>query len=347
MLRDPFLDSDGNVTLPPKTIVQTLEKIKELRGFSKPQLMRIARLKPTLFGPKKFILSEGSSGIDTMVIILAGSVYIHKRVSSDSVKDDKASYEQVAEIQGPALIGENSFFTGLPRSAGVYANNRCLGIILDRESLLRLIALDKKAYFHVLSSLALENLIRVERTLTHYVGSLQIILSAAVLSQSNYYVALNKLKKEFQGGFRDIPDIEKFLVRVLMLVRELNLALETLYTFANLPELIIKSVNRKYFTIPTSDTSYGILKKIIDELTHTQTIILLDAINFKNVVLTSVIDSYDVGLKIIDYQSMVLQAVNIYRKFISQADMLGCLVETPKYKPPSSNTSLGDLIWDK
>ena len=97
-----------------KAIIAILKRIPELEGLSNPQFVRISNSEINEWGPEEFIIREGASKLDQITIILGGAVYIRKRVGAEGSED----YEQVAEIPGPAVIGENSFFTGFATFGG-------------------------------------------------------------------------------------------------------------------------------------------------------------------------------------------------------------------------------------
>ena len=57
-----------------------------------------------------------------MIILLAGVVKVEKKVEGSDV-----AYERISEINAPAIIGENAFFTRLPRSVTILADSMVSG----------------------------------------------------------------------------------------------------------------------------------------------------------------------------------------------------------------------------
>lgn len=327
-----------------RAVMATLARIKELKGFSEPQLARIARMRVRYYGPDEFVIREGGSSIDQMVIVLAGSVYIYKRVDSGGVEE----YEQVTEITGPALVGENSFFTGLPRSAGVYARIKTPCLVFDRDALMGLVSLDKRSFTEFLRRMATENLNRAERTLVHYMGSLQIVLSGASLTQSGFYAIVEKLRRVRINKIADVDDLLVFVRDVLMLLRKLNTALEELYHFATLPEVTVRRVDPARFELEAAHGHYELLKEVVEELAQTQALIPLDSLNIKDVALTAVIERNDRGLRTIDYPAVVRQATVVFQTFISRPTDLGMDVKvtSPTRREGTGDTRLNNLLWD-
>lgn len=340
----PVDDENARTFLSKKGVASLLSKIPELQGFSSPQLARIAKAKVRYFGPDEFIIREGASGVDQMVIVLAGSVFIYKQVHQEGIK----GYEQLAEIHGPTLVGENSFFTGLSRSAGVFARNKTPCLVLDREMLMGLVSLDRASFAEFLRRMATENLGRVERTLVHYMGSLQIVLSGATLTQSGFYGEMEKLKGIDIKTVRDVDDLLTFLKDVLMLLRRLNIALEELYQFANLPEMNIIKVDKRNFTIASNHPFHDVLSDLIDGLEVTQELIPLDGLNVKDSTLNAIIDRNREANVSADYPAVVTQATDAYRTLITRPTEVGLMINVmaPVNLPKAATSGLSKLLWD-
>lgn len=326
-------------------LIPTLARIKEFKGFSKPQLARIARLEVHFWGPEEFVIREGTGDLDQMILLLAGKVHVRKRLMNDG----KEFYEQMAEITGPSIIGENSFFTGLARSAGVYAKDKVPGIVLTRVDFMRLISLDKSSFLGLLRHMAGENLQRAERTLVLYMGTLQLILKEASMTNCGHYATLETLRRKLLDKSHDADRWQSLVRDVMLFIRELNQILEELYIFANLPEIKILNVDFKKFKTPKTHRFYGIFRELVEDLYQTQQLVPLSSVNFKDIILASVMTSMERGTHLLDYPRIISISTDVYTEFMKIHKELGfeLLREAKLNRPVQSgdDKSIINLLW--
>ncbi|MBF0633743.1 MAG: cyclic nucleotide-binding domain-containing protein [Nitrospinae bacterium] len=326
-------------------LIPTLARIKEFKGFSKPQLARIARLEVHFWGPEEFVIREGVGDLDQMILLLAGKVHVRKRLMNDG----KEFYEQMAEITGPSIIGENSFFTGLARSAGVYAKDKVPGIVLTRVDFMRLISLDKSSFLGLLRHMAGENLQRAERTLVLYMGTLQLILKEASMTNCGHYATLETLRRKLLDKSHDADRWQSLVRDVMLFIRELNQILEELYIFANLPEIKILNVDFKKFKTPKTHRFYGIFRELVEDLYQTQQLVPLSSVNFKDIILASVMTSMERGTHLLDYPRIISISTDVYTEFMKIHKELGfeLLREARLNRPVQSgdDKSIINLLW--
>ncbi|MBI4664916.1 MAG: cyclic nucleotide-binding domain-containing protein [Nitrospinae bacterium] len=302
-----------------QALVSILGRIREFKGFSKTQLIRIARQKVVYWGPDEFIIREGLNNQDQMFILLAGKVYVQKKVEKDSA----VSYEQMAEIMGPSIFGENSFFTGLARSAAIYARERTPGIVLNREDFMRLISLDKSTVVGFLKHMASENLQRAERTLVLYMGTLQLILKDASISKLSYYHMLNTMSAALTKKSSDVEMWTRLVRDIMLFIRELNNTLQDLYLFANQPELKIVSVDFKKFSLSKAHRFYIVFRTLVEDLYQTQQLVPLNSVNFKDSFLSAVMTTMEQGIHFVDYPKIISISNEAYGEFLAIHKELG------------------------
>lgn len=295
-----------------EALIPILARIKEFKGFSKPQLARIARLEVHFWGPEEFVIREGIGELDQMMLLLAGKVHVRKRL----INEGREYYEQMAEITGPCIIGENSFFTGLARSAGVYAKEKVPGIVLTRVDFMRLISLDKSSFLGLLRHMAGENLQRAERTLVLYMGTLQLILKEASMTNCGHYATLEALRRKLLDKSHDADKWQSLVRDVMLFIRELNQILEELYIFANLPEIKILNVDFKKFKTPKTHRFYGIFRELVEDLYQTQQLVPLSSVNFKDIILASVMTNMERGTHLLDYPRIISISTDVYTEFL-------------------------------
>ena len=335
-----------NSPLGKNSILAVLARIKEFKGFSKPQLARISRLNVHYWGPDEFVIREGVGDLDQMILLLAGKVHVRKRV----VNEGQEFYEQMAEITGPSIIGENSFFTGLARSAGVYAKDKVPGVVLTRDDFMRLISLDKASFLGLLRHMAVENLQRAERTLVLYMGTLQLILKEATMSNCGHYAMLEALRRKLLDKSRDTDHWQALVRDVMLFIRELNQILEELYVFANLPEIKIVSVDFKKFKTPKTHRFYGIFRELVEDLYQTQQLVPLSSINFKDVILASVMTNMERGAHLLDYPRIISISTEVYTEFVKIHKEIGfgLLREARLHRAPKSgeDKTIINLLWE-
>lgn len=328
-----------------EAIIAVLGRIPELEGFSRPQLVRISKTEIEYWGPDQFIIREGSDRLDQIIIILGGTVYIRKRVGGKNSKE----YEQVAEIPGPTVIGENSFFTGLPRSAGVYAMEKTPGIVLSRKDMLRLVSLDKVSFVNFLRHTSEENLNRAERTLVYYMGTLQLALKQAALTKSYFYVAMDEIKRRMERLDNDTNDWDDMVKDILLFIRDLNAALEELYRFAQVPEIVINSIDINKFRVNANNHFRDILFDLAVEFEQTQELVPLSAINFKDALITHILNRETSKGGIVNYQKIISLAQRIYGEVASSYMEMGmkAKVTEERKKAISEDSPLKKLLWDE
>jgi CRP-like cAMP-binding protein len=340
-------DRNDSMPLREKAIVTILGKIPELKGFSGPQIVRIGKIDVTQYGPDEWVIREGADKLDQLMIILTGSVSIRKKVGGENELD---VYEQVAEIPGPAVIGENSFFTGLPRSAAVYAKDRIAVINLTRKDMMRLVSLDKFAYVSYLSRTAKENLDRAERTLVYYMGTLQLALKQASISKSVFFATLARLKSEVKELKDDAKRWESLVKDILLFIRDLNMALEELYQFAQLPDLSIIQVDPMQFQVRGGHHFFDILRSLVGELSMMQELVPLSAVNFKDALITHILNMEDSKSDITNYQKVISLAIQVYWDIAEWHQDMGITAKVAsldKYRSVPDNSPLKKLLWDE
>jgi len=328
-----------------KTLLNVFSRIKGLSGLSPPQLARLAKSPVRLWGPDEYLIREGRDDIDRMAIILAGSVFIRKRVARNGVEH----YEQIARITGPAIVGENSFFTGLERSAGVYARDKAPGIPVDKGDFMRLVSLDKKSIMSFLSHIAEDNLRRAERTAVLYMNTLQLALNQASISQLGYHRAITALRERLENGVEDTDQMQELVREILMLIRDLNSLLENLYGFANLPDIKALSIDLGAFATPKTHPLHPAMKALAGELHHMQSLAPLETVNFKEALLHSVMAGSEKGGSNIDFSAIVREAKDIYRRVIASPFEMGLAIKIIKdsnFSVSKTATPKNDLLWD-
>lgn len=327
-------------------LIAILARIKEFKGFSKPQLARIARIEVRYWGPEEFVIREGTGDLDQMILLLAGKVHVRKRVANEG----QEFYEQMAEITGPSIVGENSFFTGLARSAGVYAKEKVPGIVLARDDFMRLISLDKSSFLSLLRHMAGENLQRAERTLVLYMGTLQLILKEASMTSFGHYATLETLRRKLLDKSHDAAKWQALVRDVMLFIRDLNQILEELYVFANLPEIKIVSVDFKKFKTPKTHRFYGIFRELVEDLYQTQQLVPLSSVNFKDVILASVMTSMQGGTHLLDYPRIISISTDVYTEFMRIHKDIGFeLLREAKVRRPSQSgdeKTIINLLWE-
>jgi len=330
----------------PKIIQNVLNRINELKGLSQPQLARIARSEVRFWGPNEFVISEGGQDLDRMVIILAGKVFIRKKVD----RDGQGGSEQMAEIPGPTIVGENSFFTGLERSAGVLAKDRIPGIILGKDDFMRLISLDKPSTMNFLRNIATENLHRAERTAVLYLSTLQLALNQASISHYSNTEILN----EFRGVLRkkdiDIQQMRDLVREILMFIRELNTSLENLYAYANLPTINAVTVDFKAFNLAKDHVLFETFKALTEEFYMTRQLVPIESINLKDSILNAVISTFGGDISEVGYPAIIDRASEVFNTFTDMHEQIGFEIRmtqpAPSELPTKEEKSTADLLWD-
>ncbi|MGK7346597.1 MAG: cyclic nucleotide-binding domain-containing protein [Candidatus Nitrospinota bacterium M3_3B_026] len=328
----------------PGVLIETLRRIHCLRKLSPPQLARIARLKTRHWGPDEFIFNEGDRDLDRMVVLLAGKVFVRKRV----LKGEGETFEQVAELSGPNIVGDDSFFTGFRRSASVYARERVAGIQIEREDFNGLVSLDRARGVEFLKKLVEEGVQRAERTLARYISTLQIVMGGVSLSDCAFYGTLESFKRRLLKTPPGMDEWRDNVRRIMLMIREANQALEELYHFAHSPELMLVSVDLKKFRLSKSHTFYPLFKSITEELAQTQMLVSLDTINLKDVVISNVMAGREPGDSGVDYFTAVTLATGVYREFAARLPEMGFAARMAAPAPPARRESKRDnsLLWE-
>ncbi len=330
----------------PRIIQNVLNRINELKGLSQPQLARISRSEVRFWGPNEFVISEGTENLDQMVIILAGKVFIRKTVD----RGGQGGSEQMAEIPGPTIVGENSFFTGLERSAGVLAKDRIPGIILGKDDFMRLISLDKLSTMNFLRNIATENLHRAERTAVLYLNTLQLVLNQASISHYSNTETLNEFREALRKKDIDIQQMRDLVREILMFIRELNNSLENLYTYAHLPAINAVAVDFKTFNIDKDHILFETFKALTEELYMTQQLVPIESINLKDSILNAVISTLDKDISEVGYPTIIDRASKALNTFIDMHEQMGFEIRMTQPAqselPLEEEKSTVDLLWD-
>ncbi|MDH5756599.1 MAG: cyclic nucleotide-binding domain-containing protein [Nitrospinota bacterium] len=292
------------------TLMNAISSIDQFSNMSQAQLARLSKCKMEQWGPEEFIFREGGSNVDKMVLVLNGTVFIRKRL----MKDGKEKYEQIAEIPAPTIIGENSFFTGLGRSAGVYARQKVSGIIITKEDIMRLISLEKPRMIDLFVKIAEENIERCRKTAQLYMSTLQLLWNQATTFNFSYHGRIKELDRKLDFVRGDIDKIQDLVREVLVVIRELNVMLEELYEFANLPVIAIQKVDFDKVSFPATQQSLRVLQSVLEDLKMQSEFVSLNAINFKDVILNAVIRTQEKGV-MVNYSAIISLSKTAYNEF--------------------------------
>ncbi|VAX19818.1 hypothetical protein MNBD_NITROSPINAE04-2400 [hydrothermal vent metagenome] len=308
-----------------KSVVDILAGIRGLNHLSRLQLEELTKSGVVNWGPDEFILQEGRGDSDHMVVILSGIVYVRKSVKTKGVE----SYEQIAEILAPNIVGENSFFTGLERSASIYAKEKVSGIIVTREDLVRLIRMDKSSVKSFMSQIAWENLSRVESSATLYFTTLRLAQINASIINTPIHQKLVDIRMKLETGDCGIQELRDLVGETSMLIRQLNGNLNQLYTFSNLVPVKIESIDPAAFALPETHKNYKTLKAVTDELHMAHDIIPLDMINYKEIILNAVTPERGNEPSSVDYPNVISRAIETYQAFAKYHAELGVNLRLP------------------
>lgn len=326
-----------------KEIVDILSKMKTLEGLAPIQLARLARLETHTWGSNEFMISEGGEDIGEMIILLSGIVYIRKKVT----QNNKTTFEQLGELEAPTLVGEDSFFTGLKRSAGVWVKQPVIGLMVDHDEFNRMVSLDKISSVRFLKRLSLECQIRAEKTLKLYLGMLRLVFNREKITKGFFYTMAMENRKLLMEKKADVDDWREVAAKIMMCTRELNSALEDLYHFANLPDMKAISVDKSKFQLPSDHQFYPIMQSLLEELDSAQKHVSLNSLNLKETLASIIISGQESG-KIIDYQSIVSKLNEAYSETINRNEDLGFTVTMldATYAESEKTEEANSLLWD-
>jgi len=308
-----------------EAVVDILTNIRGLNHLSRLQLEELTKSGVINWGPDEFILREGMGDSDHMVVILSGIVYVRKSVKTEDVE----SYEQIAKIPAPGIIGENSFFTGQTRSASIYAKEKVSGIVVTREDIVSLIKIDKPSVKSFMSQIARENLSRVESSATLYFTTLQLAQINASIVNTPIHRKLVSIRAKLETGNCDLQELRDLVGETSMLIRQLNGNLEQLYTFSNLAPVKIEGIDPAAFALPETHKNYKALKAVIDELHMARDIVPLDMINHKEIILNVVTPERDSDPSGVDYPGIISRAIETYQAFTKYHCELGVNLRLP------------------
>jgi hypothetical protein len=325
-------------------LIHIISHMSEFSAMTGPQIARLAKCEFKFWGPEEFVFKEGGSDVDKMVVVLNGTVFVRKKL----MKEGRERHEQIADIKAPAIIGENSFFTGLGRSAGVYAKQRVAGIMITKEDIMRLISLDKPAMINLFGRIAEENLLRSRKTSELYMNTLQLLWSQASMKNFTYSGRIKLLERKLDLARVDINSIQDLVREVLVTIRELNIMLEDLYEFANLPVITIQMVDFTKVKFPTAVQSLRVFEAVVEDLKMQSEFVPLSSINFKDVILNAVIKTQEKGL-MVNYSAIVSLSKNAYNEFSRRHKEFGFNIKYLSKEEASTlvhrveNSSLWDL----
>ncbi len=326
-----------------KEIVDILSRMKTLNGLSPIQLARLARLDVSAWGPDEFLIQEGEADVGEMIIVLSGKIYIRKKVNQRS----GAIYEQLRELEAPTLVGEDSFFTGLKRSAGVWAKKRVAGLLVDHDEFNRMVCLDKISSAGFIKKLSLECQVRAEKTLKLYFGMLKLVFSREKIAREFFYCVAMENRKLLLETKGDVADWIEVAAKIMMCTREINNALEDLYNFANLPDMKATSVDKSGFRLSPDHQFYPVMRSLLEELDNAQRHVSLDSLNLKETLASIIIARHKSG-RTVDYQLMVSLLNQAYSMAISHHQNLGfttTILDTSHTEEKSVEKS-NNLLWD-
>ncbi|MDH5638780.1 MAG: cyclic nucleotide-binding domain-containing protein, partial [Nitrospinota bacterium] len=304
----PLPDNPADYDQP--TLIKVISSIDQFKNMSPAQLARLSRCEMEEWGPEEFVFREGGSNVDKMVLVLNGTVYVRKRLMRDGIE----KYEQIAEIPAPTIVGENSFFTGLGRSAGVYARKRVVGIIITKEDIMRLISLEKPRMIGLFVKIAEENIGRCQKTAELYMSTLQLLWSQATTYNFSYHGRIKELDRKLDFVRNDIDKIQDLVREVMVVIRELNVMLEELYEFAHLPVIAVQKVDFKRVVFPATQQSLRVLQSVVEDLKMQSEFVALNSINFKDVILNAVIRTQEKGV-MINYAAIISLSTAAYNEF--------------------------------
>jgi len=312
-------DSEKTPRLGKASIVAILSRIAEIRHFLPSQLDLIAKLPVRYWEPDEYIIREGAEPLDYLVIVLTGAVSVRKQVTEQRGAQD----EQLEEIRAPVIVGENSFFTGLARSASVHAASGTVGILLTRADLVNLISVNKPSVEAFLRNIASQNLRRAESTAVLFQSTLQLALPQASIVRSSHYLKLAGLRERLEEKRSDLQDLRDLLGDILMYIRELNGNMETLYTFANLRRITITGVDIDAFNLPRDSAWRDLFRALAEELSRAQELVPLEVTDFKRILLDTIMATRFSKEKTIDYHAVVSSAARAHEEFFRIRDELG------------------------
>jgi len=300
------------------TLIRVISSIDQFKNMSQAQLARLSKCEMEEWGPEEFIFREGGSNVDKMVLVLNGTVYIRKRLMRDGIE----KYEQIAEIPAPTIIGENSFFTGLGRSAGVYARKRVVGIIITKEDIMRLISLEKPRMLDLFVKIAEENIGRCQKTAELYMSTLQLLWNQATTYNFSYHSRIKELDRKLDYVRNDIDKIQDLVREVMVVIRELNVMLEELYEFAHLPVIAVQKVDFNKVVFPATQQSLRVLQSVVEDLKMQNEFVSLNSINFKDVILNAVIKTQEKGV-MVNYAAIISLSTAAYNEFARRHNEFG------------------------
>ncbi|MDH4184028.1 MAG: cyclic nucleotide-binding domain-containing protein [Nitrospinota bacterium] len=327
-----------------ETLMMVISSIPQFRSMTPPQVARLAKCEMKFWGPEEFVFREGGSNVDRMILILNGSVFVRKRL----MKEGRERYEQIAEIKAPAIIGENSFFTGMGRSAGVYAKQRVGGIVITKDDLMRLVSLDKPAMIKLFGMIADENIMRCQNTADLYMNTLQLLWNQATKSNFTYTGRIKELDRKLDLVRGDIDKIQDLVRDVLITIRELNIMLEELYEFAHLPVITVQTADWANIKFPSTLQSMRVFHAVVEDLKMQSEFVSLNSINFKDVILNAVIRTQEAGI-MVNYSAIVSLSKTAYNEFARRYQEMGFTIkflsseEASQLSKKEENTSLWDL----
>jgi hypothetical protein len=149
---------------------------------------------------------------------------------------------------------------------------------------------------------------------------------------------------------RDVEHWQSLVRDVMLFIRELNQILEELYVFANLPEIKIVSVDFKKFKTPKTHRFYGIFRQLVEDLYQTQQLVPLSSINFKDVILASVMTNMESGTHLLDYPMIISISTEVYTEFVKIHKEIGfgLLREAKIHRAAlsSDEKTIINLLWE-
>ena len=327
-----------------ESIIKKISSLAAFRDMTTPQIARLSKCELRSWGPEEFVFKEGGANVDIMVLLLDNSVFIRKRV----MKEGKERYEQIAEIPSPAIIGENSFFTGLGRSAGVYAKNHVHGLIITKDDFMRLISLDKQAVVRFFKKTTEENIERGRKTAQLYMSTLQLLWNQATSLNFTYTGRLKELDRKLDFSTDDINELQELVREVMITIRELNIMLEELYEFANLPVITVQAVDFDKVYFPPTQQSLRVFEAMVEDLKMQHDFVPLESINFKDVILNAVIRTQEKGM-MVNYSAIISLSKYAYTEFARHHREFGFDIkfltteEASQLSDRVENSSLWDL----
>lgn len=275
------------IPIPNRDNVQKiLVGMPEFQNFSPEQIHCLAYMRLHRWETGMEIIQEGA-GDSPMVILLTGRVTVEKRVAGGGL-----GYERLNEINAPAIIGENAFFTGLPRSVTVKAEGNVVGILLGREEFFGLGNLSRTTMLDFLRKMGVENLKRVDQQVDRFISTIQIMGGQLRKNDLNYFDQVITYKTELAGDGIDLKTMAEVIKEIFVLLRNVNESLQNLFNFANMEDLLVQKVDPDFFNLDSRLPFHNSVRTLVGQVVEMATLLPLDQIQVKNILTNILLDQF-------------------------------------------------------